>query len=103
MAYSPFSLLSGSMPDAPHAAQFESQTANLFLRDAASEAIRKVAAYVETNSARFPPLAAIAPVISQAADAFRNREYGSALAHAYTAYRQIVMVRGAVPDLPNPD
>jgi hypothetical protein len=51
---------------------------------------------------RFHSLAAVAPLIAEAADAFRTREFAKALAYAYTAYRQIVMLRAAVPELPNP-
>jgi hypothetical protein len=101
--YTPFfSSLPGLGASGPDFAQFELQTINLFLQDAASAAIRKLSAYIEANSLRFPVLAAIAPIVGHAAEAFRNHEYANALAQAYAAYRQIVMLRAAVPDLPNP-
>jgi hypothetical protein len=101
--YAPFSSsLPGLSVSGPDIAQFELQTMNLFLQDAASAAIRKLSAYIETNSLRFPVLAAVAPIVGHAAEAFRNREYANAFAQAYVAYRQIVMLRAAVPELPNP-
>jgi hypothetical protein len=101
--YPPFSsafALSTALP--PDAAQFELETINAFLQDAAAGAIRKLSAYVDANSVRFHSLAAVAPLIAAAADAFRNREFAKALEYAYAAYRQIVMLRAALPELPNP-
>jgi hypothetical protein len=83
-------------------AALENEAVNSFLQDAASNAIRKLFEYLEKNSPKFPQLAPYPGVVSQAVEAFKNRNYSQALGIAYQAHRAITVLRAAIPDLPSP-
>jgi hypothetical protein len=83
-------------------ANLENEAINTFLQDAASNSIRKLFDYLEKNSQKYPQLAPYPAVVSQAVEAFKNKNYSQALAIAYQAHRAIIVLRAAVPDLPSP-
>lgn len=85
---------------AQQTANVEAQAINGFLQDAASNAIRKLYEYVNANSQRFNQLSGVAPLIGQAVESYRNRDYASAFSKSYQTYRYIHLLRVSVPELP---
>lgn len=81
-------------------ANVEAQAMSGFMQDAASNAIRKLYEYVNTNSQKFSQLAGVTATLGQAVESYRTRDYSSAFSQAFQAYRSIYLLRTVVPDLP---
>lgn len=71
-----------------------------FMQDVTSSSIRKLYDYLEKNSEPFKQLSSAIPIVQQAVEAYRTRDYATAFARVFDAYRQITALRSVVPDLP---
>jgi hypothetical protein len=102
-APSPQALPGVAFPSPPiqAASDFERQVADGFLRDIISAMMRKLLDYFEKNSAQNGELQECYPLVFQAVQAFRERDYPQALNLVYQAYRGIVVLRSRLPDLPS--
>jgi hypothetical protein len=85
---------------AQQAANVEAQATSGFMQDAASNAIRKLYEYVNANSQKFNQLSTVMPVLGQAVESYRLRDFVSAFSQAFQAYRAVCLLRTTVPDLP---
>lgn len=72
-----------------------------FLQDVTSSSIRKLFEYFEKNNNGHPQLANSIPLLQQAVESYRTRDYARAFAQVYEVYRQITALRTVVQDLPN--
>ncbi len=79
----------------------EAQASQDFLKAATGCVIPQLGDYVRTHTAEYTPLADVAPLITRAAEFFKNRDYPRAYLQAYQAYRSIAMLRSRLPGLPS--
>jgi len=70
------------------------------MQDAASNAIRKLYEYVSANSQKFNQLSTVMPILGQAVESYRLRDFASAFSQAFQAYRSVCLLRTTVTDLP---
>jgi hypothetical protein len=88
-------------PPIQAAPDLERQIAESFLRDIISAMMRKLLDYFEKHAAQHGQLQECYPLVYQAVQAFRGRDYPQALNLVYQAYRGIVVLRSRLPDLPS--
>jgi len=81
-------------------ANLELQAMNGFLQDVTACSIRKLYEYLDKNSERFSQLSNCVPLVQQAVEAYRARDYTRAFAQSYEVYRNITALRTITPDLP---
>ena len=95
----------GAAPQ-PAPANWQQQAAPLvqisagYMRDAVSYPIVKLYQYLEKNSSRNQQVAAIAPVVLQAVELYRQQDYARAFQQAFQAYLLVAQLRMQQPDLP---
>lgn len=86
--------------DWPGTPEGEHAPATAFLHDACAAVIRRLFAYFEANEERHSEIRPCYPLLHQAIQAFRVRDYGQALSLAYEAYRMVEALRSRTPALP---
>lgn len=79
----------------------ELQAMSGFMQDVTACSIRKLYDYLDKNSERFSQLSNCVPVLQQAVEAYRARDYTRAFAQTYEVYRNVTALRTITPDLPN--
>jgi hypothetical protein len=83
------------------APNIELQALNGFLHDVSACSIRKLYDYLDKNNERYTALSNCVPIVQQAVESYRTRDYARAFSVAYDAYRYITALKTTVPDLPN--
>jgi hypothetical protein len=96
----PMSAVAAAQAAAAPQQNLELEALNSFMQSAASTAIRKLYDYIDKNSQKFTQLAAVAPIVTQALELFKNKNYDQAFSQAFQAHRQITLLRSTVTDLP---
>jgi hypothetical protein len=91
---SPFAAAPAANPN------LELQAMAAFMQDVTACSIRKLYDYLDKNSERHPQLSNCVPLVQQAAEAYRTRDYSRAFAQTYEVYRNITALRTITPDLP---
>ncbi|MEI9901144.1 MAG: hypothetical protein WDN31_14485 [Hyphomicrobium sp.] len=71
-----------------------------FTEDIILDALRNLSSYLQQNSSRYPGLDSYADVIDRARQALAARDYQTAFALIFDAYRAIAIVRAVRPELP---
>jgi hypothetical protein len=80
--------------------ELERQAAIAFTEDVILDALRNLSSYLQQNGSRYPGLENYTGVISRARQALAARDYQTAFASIFDAYRAITVVRAIRPELP---
>jgi hypothetical protein len=81
-------------------AEVEHRAAVSFTEDIILDAVRNLSQYVKANAGTYPGLDAYARTIADAKAALAARDYQSALALVFEAYRGVTLLRAIRPELP---
>jgi hypothetical protein len=83
-----------------HNAMLDHQAAVSLVEDMTAESLRILSGYLERHAGEFAELQGCVGVVTQAAYCFAVRDYGQAFALIFQAYRLIIALRAANPQLP---
>lgn len=81
-------------------ALLDHQAAVIFTEDILTDALRNVSSYLEVNAERYPGLAPLVAITTQATEALAARDYAQSFALILQVYRAVTALRLIKRDLP---